>query len=738
MENKLFASLTLALLSTLNAELSTLYAQGTAFTYQGRLNNGANPANGSYDLTFSLFSVSSGAGQAGGTLTNSATSVSNGLFAVVLDFGANFPGADRWLEIGVRTNGSGAFATLSPRQKLTPAPYAIFAEGANGAGLTGTLPSGALSGTYGSAVTLNNAGNSFTGDGSGLANVNAAKLGGLTAASFWQLTGNAGTTPGVSFLGTPDNKALEFKVNNVRGLRIEPATNASGFIYPNVIGGYFDNLVSNGVYGATIAGGGGGTAGNTVGGNFATVGGGTANTSSDSGATVAGGYRNTSSMAYATVGGGYQNTSSDSGATVGGGWYNLATKFVATIAGGIGNTNTGNGASVGGGYYNLASNVNATVSGGAFNTAGGAYSTVGGGDYNTSGGDSATVGGGEGNSSSGYSATVPGGGANTAGGLYSFAAGYRAKALHPGSFVWADSTYADFASTADNQFLIRALGGVGLNKNNPATALDVNGTVTATSFNGNGAGMTSLNAANLTGSVPSASLTSVPAGNLTGTILDVRLSANVALLNANQTFTGSNTIAPSGSLSFGSQVRQMLNLWGTQYGIGVQSSTVYFRTDNASGLANGFAWYKGGTHNDAAQNAGGGTTMMKLDGTGLTVNGTLVSASDRNVKQDFAEVNSRAVLEKVAQLPIQTWAYKSDPNTKHLGPVAQDFYAAFAVGPDDKHIATVDESGVALAAIQGLNQKVEERDGEIQALKKAVAELKSVVKQMNEQNRGAK
>lgn len=63
---------------------------------------------------------------------------------------------------------------------------------------------------------------------------------------------------------------------------------------------------------------------------------------------------------------------------------------------------------------------------------------------------------------------------------------------------------------------------------------------------------------------------------------------------------------------------------------------------------------------------------------------------------------------KVAQLPIQTWAYKSDPHTKHLGPVAQDFHAAFGLGTDDKHIATVDADGVAVAAIQGLNQKLEE------------------------------
>src|ERR1022692_2941914 len=98
-------------------------AQGTAFTYQGRLNSGTNPANGSYDMTFNLFVANSGGSAVAGPLTNSATAVSNGLFAVTLDFGAGvFTGADRWLEIAVRTNGPGALTTLTPRQQLTAAP----------------------------------------------------------------------------------------------------------------------------------------------------------------------------------------------------------------------------------------------------------------------------------------------------------------------------------------------------------------------------------------------------------------------------------------------------------------------------------------------------------------------------------------------------------------------------------------------------------------------------------------
>src|SRR5215813_2255160 len=95
------------------------FAQGTAFTYQGRLNDGTNPANGNYDLTFTLFNTNSGGSVIAGPITNSPTSVSNGLFMVVLDFGNQFPSAARWLEIGARTNGGSVFSTLAPRQLLS-------------------------------------------------------------------------------------------------------------------------------------------------------------------------------------------------------------------------------------------------------------------------------------------------------------------------------------------------------------------------------------------------------------------------------------------------------------------------------------------------------------------------------------------------------------------------------------------------------------------------------------------
>ncbi|MBK8192237.1 MAG: hypothetical protein IPK76_03080 [Lewinellaceae bacterium] len=87
---------------------------------------------------------------------------------------------------------------------------------------------------------------------------------------------------------------------------------------------------------------------------------------------------------------------------------------------------------------------------------------------------------------------VPGGWVNRAYGDYSFAAGRRATANHHGTFVWADNTNANFSSTAEKQFLIRAGNGVGINKNNPATALDVNGTATATAFVGDGSALTGI------------------------------------------------------------------------------------------------------------------------------------------------------------------------------------------------------------------------------------------------------
>jgi hypothetical protein len=160
---------------------------------------------------------------------------------------------------------------------------------------------------------------------------------------------------------------------------------------------------------------------------------------------------------------------------VGGGMGNAASELSATVGGGRGNTASGDYATVGGGYSNTANDYYATVGGGVNNLAGGSSATVGGGWNDTASGDHATVGGGKANTAGGDYATVTGGYYNTASGDYSFAAGRRAKANHTGAFVWADGTDADFTSTGNNQFLIRASGGVGIGTTAPLTTAHVRG-----------------------------------------------------------------------------------------------------------------------------------------------------------------------------------------------------------------------------------------------------------------------
>ena len=121
--------LVLALASSLG--FASAAPLGTGFSYQGRLLDGGIPANGTYDLWFTLYDADTGGTQFGPILTNTGTLVSNGIFATTLDFGAVFDGNARWLEVGVRPNGAAsAFTLLAPRQSLTPTPYAIYSAGA--------------------------------------------------------------------------------------------------------------------------------------------------------------------------------------------------------------------------------------------------------------------------------------------------------------------------------------------------------------------------------------------------------------------------------------------------------------------------------------------------------------------------------------------------------------------------------------------------------------------------------
>lgn len=114
--------------AALLAGAAATFGQGTRWTYQGRLDDGGSPADGTYDLQFKLFDAAAGGSQVGVAVDKGDTSVAGGLFAVVLDFGSVFDCGSLWLEIGVRPGVSvGAYTVLSPRQEITSAPHAIFA-----------------------------------------------------------------------------------------------------------------------------------------------------------------------------------------------------------------------------------------------------------------------------------------------------------------------------------------------------------------------------------------------------------------------------------------------------------------------------------------------------------------------------------------------------------------------------------------------------------------------------------
>ena len=408
---------------------------GSAFTYQGRLKDGDIPADGTYNFRFYLWADQAKTNLLG-TVPPTGTMpvmVTDGYFSTTLDFGEGaFTGEERWLEIEVNGN------PLSPMQALTATPYALFSKTA------------------------------------------------------WTISGNSGTDSTNNYLGTSDNQALELRVNTQRALRLEPGSS------PNLVAGYNGNSTTAGVIGAAIGGGGASGKANRVTDNWGTVSGGENNQVGDNTGTL-------NSAAYATVSGGANNIASGFGAVVGGGGGyirgcspdpycrpspNQATGGYSVIGGGLDNLASWELAFIGGGMGNTASYLGGVVGGGLQNNNGGEYGFIGGGlinkitdqgfrgvlvggQDNTLAGGYGFIGSGVNNSINGYMGMVVGGSNNTADGSYSFAAGNRAKAIGNGTFVWADSTDADFIANTDNTFKVRATNGADFEGNNASSAFRI-------------------------------------------------------------------------------------------------------------------------------------------------------------------------------------------------------------------------------------------------------------------------
>ncbi len=526
---------------------------------------------------------------------------------------------------------------------------------------------------------------------------------------------------------------------------------ASGFA-ATVSGG--DSNTTSGDY-ATVAGG----LGNEALGKFSTIAGGgrsdpadplTGNRVTDDYGTIGGGARNqagnnagtTNDADHATVGGGYQNLAGDELTTIGGGGANTAEGYAATVAGGWNSTAQGYCATVGGGMWNEAASDLATVSGGDSNSATAEYATVGGGCMNKAAGRYATVSGGGSTDGLVYTAnrvtdeygTVAGGGNNqagddagtksdanfaTVGGGHSNIAGAFSATVAGGAVNTANAAWA-------------AIGGGNYNK-----VTDEYGTVAGGSGNqagddagttqdvcyatvGGGQGNTaSFRWSTISGGQDNTAsdLWATVDGGGWNTASGSRSSIgggcyNTASANS-ATVPGGSSNTAAGEYSFASGFRAKANhngafVWGDSQNADVASTAndqVTFRCLGGVRFLSG----SGGANQTVSWAPGSSSWSF---------------SSDRNLKENFQPVDAEDVLEKVSRLPVAEWNFKGYP-LKHIGPMAQDFHALFPLGGSDTMIDSGDLQGVALAAIQGLYEVVQEKDEEISILKKQNADLES-------------
>jgi hypothetical protein len=240
----------------------------TAFTYQGDLTTAGAPATGTYDLRFRLFDALAGGAQQGPTLCSDNVSVAGGAFTAQLDFGSQFAGQQRFLEIDVRLdtglpcgNATG-FTTLAPRQPLTAAPNAAFSINAasastatnattaanatqlngqppsfyqNAANLTGILPDARLSGSYSGPLSFSNSANNIAGNGAALIGLNASNLASgtlpdarlstnvdlLNSAQVFTAAKTFSTAPSFTAAGAPFSVSSTALVTNLNADRLD-------------------------------------------------------------------------------------------------------------------------------------------------------------------------------------------------------------------------------------------------------------------------------------------------------------------------------------------------------------------------------------------------------------------------------------------------------------------------------------------------------------------------------------
>jgi hypothetical protein len=163
----------------------------------------------------------------------------------------------------------------------------------------------------------------------------------------------------------------------------------------------------------------------------------------------------------------------------------------------------------------------------------------------------------------------------------------------------------------------------------------------------------------------------------------------------------------------------------TEFGIGVEG---------AAGSVSGYGGYFSNSRGTALYVQGPASpstarVISSSTGAYLSAGGAWVNRSDATSKENFEPIDARELLEKLSRLPISSWNYKAEgSDVRHVGPTAQDFETAFGLGGDGKAISTIDPSGIALAAIQALQSQLHATAAELDATKKRLAELESLLR----------
>ena len=405
---------------------------------------------------------------------------------------------------------------------------------------------------------------------------------------------------------------------------------------------------------------------------------GSAHDNSGSYAFVAG-FGHTALGAYSSVSGGYGNSANALYSHVSGGGHNEASGNYSNVSGGDGNAATGDWANVGGGQFDTASGDYATISGGVSNIASGPQTAVGGGGHNTATGDQAVVAGGWDNDATGWRSAVSGGVWNTASGSWSSVGG----------------------------------GASNLAGNNDATVSG--GAYNTASGWGSTISGGDENSASGTQSVIAGGARDTAWGELSaisGGAYNVALSYACAIPGGK--YNRIDTAADY-SLAFG---------WGVCINDSFQ--TIFYNSDssgrvgiNRDGCADGI---------DYPLHIG--TDGSNGNGAHLTEGGSWTSKSARDSKDNFEPLDGKQLLEKVSSMQLEAWNYKGT-DERHIGPVAEDFAAAFDVGTireddgmrENHYLAASDVAGVALIGVQELTkenaelrQRIEQLESMVQAL----------------------